>query len=32
MDIFLIAIGVIVGVSVIVFLFIIEPRRKIYDR
>jgi hypothetical protein len=32
MDTFLIAIGVIAGVGIIVFLFVIEPRRKIYDK
>jgi hypothetical protein len=32
MDTFLIAIGVIVGVGLVVFLFVIEPRRKIYDK
>ena len=32
METFLIAIGVVVGVGVLVFLFVIEPRRKIYDK
>ena len=32
MEIFLSAVGVIVLVGVVIFLFIIEPRRKIYDR
>jgi len=32
METFLITIGVIVGVVVVFFLFVIEPRRKIYDK
>jgi hypothetical protein len=32
METFLIAIGVITLVGVVVFLFVIEPRRKIYER
>jgi hypothetical protein len=32
MDTFLITIGVIVLVCVVVFLFVIEPRRKIYGK
>ena len=31
METFLITIGVIVGAVVVFFLFVIEPRRKIYD-
>ena len=32
MEAFLIVIGVVVCVGVVVFLFVIEPRRKIYDK
>jgi hypothetical protein len=32
METFLIALGAIVGVGAVVFLFVIEPRRKIYDK
>jgi hypothetical protein len=32
METFLITIGVIVFVGAVVFLFVVEPRRKIYDR
>jgi hypothetical protein len=32
METFLITLGVIVGVAAVVFLFVIEPRRKIYDK
>lgn len=32
METFLIAIGVIVLVCLVVFLFVIEPGRKIYDK
>ena len=31
MEVFLIMLAVIAGVGVAVFLFVIEPRRKIYD-
>ena len=32
METFLIALGVFVIAGVVVFLFVIEPRRKIYDK
>ena len=31
MEVFFIMLAVIVGVGIAVFLFVIEPRRKIYD-
>ena len=31
MEVFLIALAVVVGVGIAVFLFVIEPRREIYD-